>query len=231
MVMFVVFVAVCCDMFVGELHLGYMFDMLVVSCIIAFSISFALCLLRMELKCDQSTQTTLAVMYEDEVHDMSVQTTQTGSFSALMEVPDVQELAMVAFGKTVPWAPPARLQLPSKHVIGITCWDSDSEAFSVAWSCWLELKPLHPYQALAVLASASRLLGAISVLRRKYEPRVLHIVAILLSTAWELDCECVSSFERNSYLGKMNLHGQGALVKEATLSCIVELGNSIHEIC
>ena len=174
-------------------------------------------------QCDQWTQTDLVVMvYEDEVRDVSVQTCCT---SPRMNIPDIQEIAMVAYGKNVPRAPPARLFSSSGHVLGITCWDCESEAFSRAWSVWLEIKRLHPDCALAVLASASRLLGAVEPLCQQFPETVVYVAVILLSTTeWELEWEYISPSERNEYLMNMNLHGRDALVQEATCACIVELG-------
>ena len=56
------------------------------------------------------------MVYEDEVRDVSVQTCCT---SPLMNIPDIQEIAtaMVAYGKNVPRAPPARLFSSSGHVL------------------------------------------------------------------------------------------------------------------
>ena len=140
--------------------------------------------------------------------------------------PDAQEIALVAYGHRIPAAPPAQGDRSAKCV-GIASWDGNSEELSKSFASFLDVKKLHPWTALAVLAATGRLLGAVqSRLVSRYQIHVVHAAAIMLTCDWEFDGDSVSKAERAAFLAKLNLHGMGDQVRSAAAQLVQVLGSS-----
>ena len=154
--------------------------------------------------------------------------TETAETPALRgsQLPDVQEVAMVAYGHRLPAAPPARGDCSAKCV-GVAAWNSSSRELSKSFASFLDVKKLHPWTALAILAATGRLLAAVeSRLASQYQPEILHAAAIMLTCDWEFDGDSISKAEKAAFLAKLDLHGVADQVRRATAHCVQELGNS-----
>ena len=121
-------------------------------------------------------------------------------------LPDVQEIAMVAYGHRLPPVPYAR----GAGCLGVDSWDAGSCALSESFKAFLEIKILDPWTALTILASTARFLAVVVPrLATRYPLQVLHAAAMMLCTDWECDAECFSKLEEARFYHKLGLHGKG----------------------
>ena len=140
-------------------------------------------------------------------------------------LPDVQEIAMVAYGHRLPPVPYAR----GAGCLGVVSWDAGSCALSESFKAFLEIKILDPWTALTILASTGRFLAVVVPrLATRYPLQVLHAAAMMLCTDWECDAECFSKLEKARLYHKLGLHGKGcdSEIRSARAECIEVLGSS-----
>ena len=78
----------------------------------------------------------LAIQPAPEAPENAERRSQELELAAIKESPPTQEIALIAFGKKVDGAPPAYVVSPSRHFLGITCWDLKTRRLPQSWAKW-----------------------------------------------------------------------------------------------
>ena len=135
------------------------------------------------------------------------------------QMPDVQDIAMVAYGKKLPVAPPAQ---GSPNVLGVSVWDEHSRKFGVTWQHFLRCRHLQPCEALLLLATAFKFNLACRKASQGSDILIFHVAIIFM--ACEMDGVDLTADEKSTFFCALKLHGKARLVKTAICQCVMELG-------
>lgn len=136
------------------------------------------------------------------------------------QMPDVQDIAMVAYGKKLPVAPPAQGSL---NVLGVSVWDEHSRNFGVTWQHFLRCRHLQPCEALLLLATAFKFnLACRKVASQGSDILIFHVAIMFM--ACEMDGVDLTADEKSTFFCALKLHGKASLVKTTICQCVMELG-------